>query len=115
MSLNKELKELVHSTYEKATHIIQDVKNTFEHEKAEKYSNTVSNDEMTKNEKTQSYQSTYQVEEKKQKEIHNIVDVSPEYLAKNKNFENVSESLINASKLNKLESENKIAVSKLDM
>ena len=54
MSLNKELKELVHSTYEKATHIIQDVKNTFEHEKAEKYSNTVSNDEMTKNEKTQS-------------------------------------------------------------
>ena len=84
MSLNKELKELVHSTYEKATHIIQEVKNTFEHEKSEKYSNTVvSHDEMAK--------TAHQIEE------------------------NVAESLINTSKLDKVESENKIAVSKLDM
>ena len=108
MSLNKELKELVHSTYEKATHIIQEVKNTFEHEKSEKYSNTViSHDEMA--------QTAHQIEEKAQKEIHNIVDVSPTYLSKNKSLENVAESLINTSKLDKTESENKIAVSKLDM
>ena len=108
MSLNKELKELVHSTYEKATHIIQEVKNTFEHEKSEKYSNTVSHDEMAN-------KTVHQIEEKAQKEIHNIVDVSPTYLSKNKSLENVSESLINTSKLDKVESENKIAVSKLDM
>ena len=107
MSLNKELKELVHSTYEKATHIIQEVKNTFEHEKSEKYSNTVSRDEMA--------QTVHQIEEKAQKEIHNIVDVSPAYLSKNKSLENVAESLINTSKLDKVESENKITVSKLDM
>lgn len=105
MSLNNELKELVHSTYEKATHIIQEVKNTFEHEK---YSNTVtaSNDEMTN-------KTSHQIEA--QKEIHNIVDITPTYSFQNKSLDNVSESLINTSKLDKVDSENKMALSKLDM
>ena len=108
MSLNNELKELVHSTYEKATHIIQEVKNTFEHEKSEKYSNTATarNDEMAN-------KTVHQMEV--QKEIHNIVDVSPTYLSQNKSLDNVSESLINTSKLDKVDSENKMALSKLDM